>query len=61
MPDNPGTVASARTVTAKLQRRRQGLRGRTRRDLSCAGNVLHGITNTGHVPLTLYWSKWMAK
>jgi mannose-6-phosphate isomerase-like protein (cupin superfamily) len=27
----------------------------------CAGNVLHGITNTGHVPLTFYWSKWMAK
>ena len=27
----------------------------------CAGNVLHGITNTGKVPLTFYWSKWMAK
>ena len=27
----------------------------------CAGNVLHGITNTGHVPLTFYWSKWMAQ
>jgi mannose-6-phosphate isomerase-like protein (cupin superfamily) len=27
----------------------------------CAGNVLHGITNTGQVPLTFYWSKWMAK
>ena len=25
----------------------------------CAGNVLHGITNTGNVPLTFYWSKWM--
>ena len=27
----------------------------------CAGEVLHGITNTGKVPLTFYWSKWMAK
>ena len=27
----------------------------------CAGNVLHGITNTGKVPLTFYWSKWMAR
>jgi mannose-6-phosphate isomerase-like protein (cupin superfamily) len=27
----------------------------------CAGNVLHGIENTGKVPLTFYWSKWMAK
>jgi mannose-6-phosphate isomerase-like protein (cupin superfamily) len=27
----------------------------------CAGNVLHGIVNTGKVPLTFYWSKWMAK
>lgn len=27
----------------------------------CAGNVLHGITNTGKEPLTFYWSKWMAK
>ena len=27
----------------------------------CAGNVLHGIVNTGTVPLTFYWSKWMAK
>ena len=27
----------------------------------CAGDVLHGITNTGKVPLTFYWSKWMAK
>jgi len=27
----------------------------------CAGNVLHGITNTGPVPLTFYWSKWTAK
>jgi len=26
----------------------------------CAGDVLHGITNTGQVPLTFYWSKWMA-
>jgi quercetin dioxygenase-like cupin family protein len=27
----------------------------------CAGNVLHGITNTGPVPMTFYWSKWRAK
>jgi mannose-6-phosphate isomerase-like protein (cupin superfamily) len=27
----------------------------------CAGNVEHGITNTGKVPLTFYWSKWLAK
>jgi mannose-6-phosphate isomerase-like protein (cupin superfamily) len=27
----------------------------------CAGQVLHGITNTGRVPLTFYWSKWTAK
>jgi len=27
----------------------------------CAGNALHGITNTGKVPLTFYWSKWLAK
>ena len=27
----------------------------------CAGNTLHGILNTGKVPLTFYWSKWMAK
>jgi len=27
----------------------------------CAGNVLHGIVNTGRVPLTFYWSKWLAK
>lgn len=27
----------------------------------CAGNVLHGITNTGQIPLTFYWSKWMAR
>lgn len=26
----------------------------------CAGNVLHGIRNTGKVPMTFYWSKWMA-
>lgn len=26
----------------------------------CAGEVLHGITNTGPVPLTFYWSKWLA-
>ena len=27
----------------------------------CAGNVIHGITNTGKVPLTFYWSKWLGK
>ena len=27
----------------------------------CDGNVLHGITNTGKVPMTFYWSKWLAK
>ena len=27
----------------------------------CAGNTLHGITNTGKSPMTFYWSKWMAK
>ena len=26
----------------------------------CAGNTVHGITNTGKVPLTFYWSKWLA-
>jgi len=27
----------------------------------CAGNVLHGIKNTGPVPMTFYWSKWLAR
>src|SRR4029450_9308503 len=27
----------------------------------CAGMVVHGITNTGKVPLTFYWSKWLGK
>jgi mannose-6-phosphate isomerase-like protein (cupin superfamily) len=27
----------------------------------CAGNVLHGITNTGREPMTFYWSKWTAR
>ncbi len=27
----------------------------------CAGNTLHGITNTGKTPMTFYWSKWIAK
>ncbi len=27
----------------------------------CAGNVEHGITNTGKVPMTFYWSKWLAR
>jgi mannose-6-phosphate isomerase-like protein (cupin superfamily) len=26
----------------------------------CAGHTLHGITNTGSVPMTFYWSKWLA-
>ena len=26
-----------------------------------AGDTMHGITNTGKVPLTFYWSKWLAK
>jgi len=27
----------------------------------CAGNTLHGITNTGKTSMTFYWSKWIAK
>jgi mannose-6-phosphate isomerase-like protein (cupin superfamily) len=27
----------------------------------CAGNTLHGITNTGSTRMTFYWSKWIAK
>ena len=27
----------------------------------CAGNTLHGITNTGSTLMTFYWSKWLAK
>ncbi len=27
----------------------------------CAGNTLHGITNTGEASMTFYWSKWLAK
>jgi hypothetical protein len=27
----------------------------------CAGDVLHGLKNTGKVPMTFYWSKWLAK
>ena len=27
----------------------------------CAGQIWHGIVNTGNVPLTFYWSKWLAK
>jgi mannose-6-phosphate isomerase-like protein (cupin superfamily) len=26
----------------------------------CAGNTIHGITNTGKVPMTFYWAKWLA-
>ena len=25
------------------------------------GDTEHGITNTGKVPMTFYWSKWTAK
>jgi quercetin dioxygenase-like cupin family protein len=27
----------------------------------CAGNTLHGITNTGTTQMTFYWSKWLAQ
>jgi mannose-6-phosphate isomerase-like protein (cupin superfamily) len=27
----------------------------------CAGDVRHGITNTGPVPMTFYWSKWLGR
>ncbi len=27
----------------------------------CKGNTWHGITNTGAVPMTFYWSKWLAQ
>ena len=27
----------------------------------CAGGTLHGITNTGPVPMTFYWAKWLGK
>ena len=27
----------------------------------CAGNVVHGIKNTGKLPMTFYWSKWLGK
>ncbi|MEO6526964.1 MAG: cupin domain-containing protein [Gemmatimonadaceae bacterium] len=27
----------------------------------CAGDTIHGIFNTGAVPMTFYWSKWMAR
>jgi len=27
----------------------------------CAGNTWHGITNTGQVKMTFYWSKWLVK
>lgn len=26
-----------------------------------SANTLHGIVNTGKVPLTFYWSKWLGK
>jgi quercetin dioxygenase-like cupin family protein len=29
--------------------------------LYCAGNTLHGVTNTGSTPMTFYWSKWLAR
>lgn len=27
----------------------------------CGANVLHGVTNTGSMPMTFYWSKWTAR
>ena len=27
----------------------------------CAAEVLHGITNTGGVPMTFYFSKWLGR
>ncbi len=27
----------------------------------CAGNVLHGIVNTGDTPMTFFFSKWFGK
>ena len=27
----------------------------------CDANVLHGIRNRGNVPMTFYWSKWLAR
>ena len=27
----------------------------------CAGNTIHGIWNTGKVPMTFYFSKWLGK
>ena len=27
----------------------------------CAGDVLHGIRNTGSTPMTFYFSKWLGK
>jgi quercetin dioxygenase-like cupin family protein len=27
----------------------------------CAGNTVHGITNTGKLPMTFYFSKWLGK
>jgi quercetin dioxygenase-like cupin family protein len=27
----------------------------------CAGNTLHGVTNTGKTDMTFYWSKWLAR
>lgn len=26
----------------------------------CAGNTVHGITNTGKLPMVFYWQKWLA-
>ena len=26
----------------------------------CAGNTVHGITNTGKLPMVFYWQKWIA-
>jgi len=27
----------------------------------CAANTLHGVLNTGLVPMTFYWSKWIGR
>lgn len=27
----------------------------------CAGNTIHGIMNTGKVPMIFYWSKWLGR
>ena len=41
--------------------RRQDDAGRARGDDVLCREYEHGITNTGKVPMTFYWSKWLAK